>query len=66
MEDYTKKGPVTPGELRLAGMDLLARREHGSSELKIKLTRRFRKRDCDPDTVEQVTQQLIEEGLLSD
>ena len=66
MEDYTKKDPVTPGELRLAGMDLLARREHGSSELKSKLTRRFRKRDCDPDTVEQVTQQLIEEGLLSD
>jgi regulatory protein len=66
VEDYTKKGPVTPGELRLAGMDLLARREHGSSELKSKLTRRFRKRDCDPDTVEQVTQQLIEEGLLSD
>ena len=66
MEDYTKKDPVTPGELRLAGMDLLARREHGSSELKTKLTRRFRKRDCDPDTVEQVTQQLIEEGLLSD
>jgi len=66
MEDYTKKGPVTPGELRLAGMDLLARREHGSSELKTKLAKRFRKRDCDPDTVEQVTQQLIDEGLLSD
>ena len=66
MEDYTKKDPVTPGELRLAGMDLLARREHGSSELKTKLTKRFRKRDCDPDTVEQVIQQLIEEGLLSD
>ena len=47
-------------------MDLLARREPGSSELKTKLTRRFRRRDCDPDTVEQVTQQLIEEGLLSD
>jgi regulatory protein len=47
-------------------MDLLARREHGSFELKSKLTRRFRKRDCDPDKVEQVTQQLIEEGLLSD
>ena len=66
MEDYTKKGPVTPGELRLAGMDMLARREHGSSELKTKLSKRFRKRDCDPSTVEQVTQQLIEEGLLSD
>ena len=66
MEDYTKKGPVTPGELRLAGMDMLARREHGSSELKTKLAKRFRKRDFDPNTVEQVTQQLIEEGLLSD
>ena len=66
MEDYTKKGPVTPGELRLAGMDLLARREHGSSELKTKLAKRFRKRDCDVNTVEQVTQQLIKEGLLSD
>ena len=66
MEDYTKKDPVTPGELRLAGMDLLARREHGSAELKTKLTKRFRKRDCEPDLVEQVIQQLIDEGLLSD
>ena len=66
MEDYTKKCPVTPGELRLAGMDLLARREHGSAELKAKLAKRFRKRDCEPDLVEQVIQQLIEEGLLSD
>ena len=66
VEDYTKKGPVTTGELRLVGMDLLARREHGSSELKSKLIRRFRKRDCDPEIVEQVTQQLIDEGLLSD
>jgi regulatory protein len=66
VEDYTKKDPVTPGELRLAGMDLLARREHGSAELKTKLTKRFRKRDCEPGLVEQVIQQLIEEGLLSD
>lgn len=66
MEGYTKKGPVTPGELRLAGLDLLARREHGSSELKTKLAKRFRQRDCDLNTVEQVTRQLIEEGLLSD
>lgn len=66
MEDYTKKGPVTPGELRLAGMDLLARREHGSAELKTKLTKRFRKRDCEPDLVEQVIRQLTDEGLLSD
>ncbi|MAB27490.1 MAG: hypothetical protein CL580_07535 [Alteromonadaceae bacterium] len=66
MEGYMKKGPVTPGELRLAGLDLLARREHGSSELKTKLAKRFRQRGCDLNTVEQVTQQLIEEGLLSD
>jgi regulatory protein len=66
MEDYTKKGSVTPGELRLVGMNLLARREHGSSELKMKLTKRFRRRDCEPDLVEQVIQQLIDEGLLSD
>ena len=66
MEDYSNKDPVTLGELRLAAMDLLARREHGSSELKAKLAKRFRKRDCDPKIVEQVTQQLIEEGLLSD
>ena len=57
---------MNPGELRLAGMDLLARREHGSSELKTKLTKRFRKRDCDPGLVEQVIQHLIDEGLLSD
>ena len=66
MEDYTKKAPVTLSELRLAGIDLLTRREHGSSELKTKLAKRFKKRDCNPNTVEQVTQQLIEEGLLSD
>lgn len=66
MEDYTHKGPVTPGELRLAGMDLLARREHGSAELTVKLTKRFGKRDCDPGIVEQVIRQLFEEGLLSD
>ena len=47
-------------------MDFLARREHGSAELKTKLTKRFRKRDCEPGLVEQVIQQLIEEGLLSD
>jgi len=66
VEDYSKKGPVTLGELRLAGMDLLASREHGSKELASKLTRRFRKRDCDPDTIASVVQQLIDEGLLSD
>ena len=66
MEDYSKKGPVTSSELRLAGMDLLARREHGSEELASKLKRRFSKRDCDPHTVASVVQQLIDEGLLSD
>ena len=63
---YAIKGPVTAGELRLAAMDLLARREHGSVELTGKLTKRFRKRDFEYETVEQVIQQLTEEGLLSD
>ena len=47
-------------------MELLARREHGSAELKTKLTKRFRKRHCEPELLEQVIQHLIDEGLLSD
>ena len=46
-------------------MDLLARREHSSLELTTKLGRRFRNRDCDPVLIQQVTGQLIDEGLLS-
>ena len=66
MEGYSHKGPVTLCELRLAGVDLLARREHGSAELTVKLAKRFGKRDCESEKVQQVIRQLIEEGLLSD
>ena len=62
---YDKASPVTCGELRLAAMDLLARREHSSHELTTKLSRRFRNRDCDPILIQQVAMQLLDEGLLS-
>jgi len=57
---------VTPGELRLAAMDLLARREHGSHELLVKLRKRFRRRACTDEQVQEVLSALTDEGLLSD
>ena len=57
---------VTSGELRLAAMDLLARREHGSHELLLKLRKRFRRRACTDEQVQEVLSALAEEGLLSD
>ena len=57
---------VTSGELRLAAMDLLARREHGSHELLVKLHKRFRRRACTDELVQAVLNALTEEGLLSD
>ena len=57
---------VTSGELRLAAMDLLARREHGSHELLLKLRKRFRRRACTDEQVQEVLIALTEEGLLSD
>ena len=60
------KPPVTSGELRLAAMDLLARREHGSHELLVKLRKRFRNRACSDEDVQDVLGALAEEDLLSD
>ena len=57
---------VTRGELRLAAMDLLARREHGSHELLVKLRKRFRRRACTDEQVQEVLSALTDEGLLSD
>ena len=57
---------VTSGELRLAAMDLLARREHGSHELLVKLRKRFRRRACTDEQVQDVLTALTDEGLLSD
>ncbi len=53
---------TTPRDVRLAAMDLLARREHTRRELSDKLLRRF----PFPDIVEQQLVRLEEEGLQSD
>ena len=58
--------PVSDSELRLAAMDLLARREHARKELTTKLTKRFRSRALSADSLESVLDRLEEEGLLSD
>ena len=47
-------------------MDLLARREHGSQELLVKLRQRFRRRTCSDEQVLDVLTALTDEGLLSD
>lgn len=57
---------VKPSVIRLAGMDLLARREHSSQEIITKLKRRFGKRLESDDIIHDVVAQLISEGLLSD
>lgn len=57
---------VKASDIRLAGMDLLARREHSSHEIVTKLKRRFGKRLQTDDILHDVVDQLIHEGLLSD
>jgi len=57
---------VKRSDIRLAGMDLLARREHSSQEVVTKLKRRFGKRLEDADLLHDVVDQLVHEGLLSD
>jgi regulatory protein len=47
---------------RVAAMDLLARREHSASELRLKLIAR----DFDASEVDQAVSKLVEEGLISD
>jgi len=56
---------VKPSDIRLAGMDLLARREHSSREIITKLKRRFGKRLEGDAIIQDVVDQLISEGLLS-
>lgn len=53
--------PVRPADVRLAAMDLLARREHSRSELMEKLGRRF-----DKALIETVLDTLADDGLQSD
>jgi len=51
-----------PLAVRLAAMDLLARREHG----RVELMRKLRKRGAPEELIEAALQRLAEEGLLSE
>jgi regulatory protein len=53
---------VNPRDVRLAAMDLLARREHLQRELQTKLRKRF----ADHPLIDEVLRQLAEESLQSD
>ena len=66
MEASEQAVPPTASEVRLAALDLLARREHSAVELSTKLAKRFRSRERDPDLIERVIEQLVSDGLLSD
>jgi DNA-binding PadR family transcriptional regulator len=57
---------VKPSDVRLAGMDLLARREHSSQEIITKLKKRFGKRLESDAVIHDAVDQLTREGLLSD
>ena len=53
---------ITAAKIRIAAMDILTGREYSRAELATKLNRRF---DHHPD-IDQVLQQLSEDGLQSD
>ncbi len=53
---------VSPADIRLAAMNLLARREHALGELRKKLRRRF----DDEAMLETQLQKLVDENLQSD
>ena len=57
---------INPADVRIAAMDLLARREHGSEELSIKLGRRFGRDPAVTSVITEVLEKLIRDGLLSD
>lgn len=54
--------PVNPAEIRLAAMNLLARREHSLGELRCKLRRRF----PDEQVLDAELENLAQENLQSD
>ncbi len=58
--------PASRLDLRIAAMDLLARREHGAREMARKLQKRFRSRGCTTELVSEVVDHLVSDGLLSD
>lgn len=53
---------LTPAQLRLAAMNLLARREYSAEELRQKLLQK----SSDQQLIKQVIQSLIDDGLQSD
>lgn len=61
MPDDQDKKTGNARDVRIAAMDLLARREHSQRELCEKLQRRF-----EPEVVQSVIAVLISEGLQSD
>jgi regulatory protein len=64
MPDHDLSSPVemTAADVRLAAMNLLARREHSARELRNKLQRRF----ADSDIIDEQLSLLMEQGLQSD
>lgn len=61
-EDFDQLTAVNPNAVRMAAMDLLARREHSRRELRQKLLKRF----SDTELVEAQLDRLAEENLQSD
>ena len=61
-EDFDQLAAINPNDIRVAAMDLLARREHSRGELKQKLRKRF----DDADLIDEQLDQLSEENLQSD
>lgn len=57
---------VSHADLRRAGMDLLARREHGREELAAKIKRRYAKREMSDGLLDEVLDQLERDGLLDE
>ena len=64
--ELAKDGSVTSNEFRFAAMDFLARREHSTRELKIKLNRKFGKRNYCAATLSCVIEKLTIDGILND
>lgn len=58
--------PLNSGQLRIAAMDYLARREHTAAELETKLRGRFRDNPEVEVLLPEVIQQLQRDGLQSD
>ena len=61
-DGFDQRTAINPADVRMAAMDLLARREHSRRELRQKLLKRFK----DPERVELQLDLLAEENLQSD